>query len=48
MKRKVTAIWKGDGANGSGVLSSQSGAFNKMPYSFKTCLLYTSDAADDA
>ena len=36
MKRKVTAIWKGDGANGSGVLSSQSGAFNKMPYSFKT------------
>ena len=36
MKRKVTAIWKGDGAYGSGVLSSQSGAFNKMPYSFKT------------
>ena len=36
MKRKVTAIWNGDGANGSGVLSSQSGAFNKMPYSFKT------------
>ncbi len=36
MKRKVNAIWKGDGANGSGLLSSQSGAFNNMPYSFKT------------
>ena len=36
MKRKVNAIWKGDGANGNGVLSAQSGAFDKMPYSFKT------------
>ena len=36
MKREVIAIWKGDGANGNGVLSAQSGAFNKMPYSFKT------------
>ena len=36
MKRKVEAIWKGDGANGSGVLTAQSGAFNNMPYSFKT------------
>ena len=36
MKRKVTAIWKGDGATGSGFLSSQSGAFDNMPYSFKT------------
>lgn len=36
MKRKVIAIWKGDGADGNGVLSAQSGAFNHMPYSFKT------------
>ena len=36
MKRKITAIWKGDGPTGSGVLTAQSGAFNNMPYSFKT------------
>ena len=36
MKRKITAIWKGDGPTGTGVLSAQSGAFNNMPYSFKT------------
>ncbi|MDA0315633.1 MAG: OsmC family peroxiredoxin [Bacteroidetes bacterium] len=36
MKRKVNAIWNGDGANGNGFLTAQSGAFNKMPYSFKT------------
>ena len=36
MKRELIAIWKGDGADGNGVLSAQSGAFNKMPYSFKT------------
>ena len=36
MKRKVVAIWKGDGADGSGVLTAQSGAFNNMPYSFKS------------
>ena len=36
MKRKVNAIWIGDGADGNGVLSAQSGAFDKMPYSFKT------------
>ena len=36
MKRKVNAIWNGDGANGKGFLTVQSGAFNKMPYSFKT------------
>jgi osmotically inducible protein OsmC len=36
MNRKVVAVWKGDGANGSGVLTAQSGAFNNMPYSFKT------------
>ena len=36
MKREVIAIWKGGGADGNGILSAQSGAFNKMPYSFKT------------
>ena len=36
MKRKVNAIWKGDGIGGEGVLTAQSGAFNNMPYSFKT------------
>ena len=36
MKRKIYAVWTGDGANGSGLLSSQSGAFENMPYSFKT------------
>ena len=36
MKRKVVAVWKRDGADGNGVLSTQSGAFNNMPYSFKT------------
>ena len=36
MKRKVNAIWTGGGADGNGLLSAQSGAFDKMPYSFKT------------
>lgn len=36
MKREVVAVWKGDGADGSGVLTAQSGAFSNMPYSFKT------------
>ena len=36
MKREVSAIWSGDGANGNGLLTSQSGALNNMPYSFKT------------
>tara|TARA_B100001059_G_scaffold198040_1_gene203740 strand:+ start:364 stop:783 length:420 start_codon:yes stop_codon:yes gene_type:complete len=36
MKRKVNAIWKGDGIDGEGVLTAQSGAFNNLPYSFKT------------
>ena len=36
MKRKVNAIWMGSGADGNGLLSAQSGAFEKMPYSFKT------------
>ena len=36
MKRKINAIWAGDGSNGRGTLSAQSGAFNNMPYTFKT------------
>tara|TARA_B100001093_G_scaffold73093_2_gene63671 strand:- start:950 stop:1369 length:420 start_codon:yes stop_codon:yes gene_type:complete len=36
MKRKVLAIWKGSGASGNGTLTAQSGAFENMPYSFKT------------
>ena len=36
MKRKVNAVWSGDGADGTGVLSAQSGAFNNVPYSFKS------------
>ena len=36
MKRKVNAIWKGNGADGNGTLTAQSGALNNMPYSFKT------------
>ena len=36
MKRKVNAVWSGDGDDGTGVLSAQSGAFNNMPYSFKS------------
>ena len=36
MKRKVNAIWNGDGADGNGFLTVQSGAFNRMPYSFKS------------
>ena len=36
MKRKINAIWKGDGPTGTGVLTAQSGAFTNMPYNFKT------------
>ena len=36
MKRKVNAIWQGGGADGQGILTAQCGAFNEMPYSFKT------------
>ena len=36
MKRIINAIWEGDGSDGRGVLSAQSGAFNQMPYTFKT------------
>jgi lipoyl-dependent peroxiredoxin len=36
MKRKATAIWNGTGRDGSGNLSTQSGALSKIPYSFKS------------
>lgn len=36
MKRKVNATWTGNGIDGKGLLTVQSGAFNNMPYSFKT------------
>jgi len=33
MKRRATAIWQGNGADGKGSLSSTSGVLNKTPYS---------------
>lgn len=36
LKRSSTATWVGDGLEGKGSLDSQSGVFNKQPYSFKT------------
>ena len=36
MKRQVNAIWKGGGSEGIGHLIVLSGAFNDMPYSFKS------------
>ncbi|MEK9612740.1 MAG: OsmC family peroxiredoxin [Flavobacteriaceae bacterium] len=36
MKRKVNAIWNGDGKDGSGRLSTQSRAIDQMPYTFKS------------
>jgi osmotically inducible protein OsmC len=35
MKRRATAIWQGNLADGTGSLTSQSGALNNLPYSFK-------------
>ncbi|NND07001.1 MAG: OsmC family protein [Saprospiraceae bacterium] len=35
MKRISKAVWKGTGKEGSGVLNSQSGALEDLPYSFK-------------
>ena len=32
MKRKITAIWKGDGPTGTGVLTAQSDAFNAIDW----------------
>lgn len=36
MKRKATAIWQGNGLEGTGTLTSTSGVFNNTPYSFIT------------
>ncbi len=36
MKRNATAIWNGTGREGSGTLSTQSGALDKMAYTFKS------------
>ena len=36
MKRKATAVWKGDGSTGRGFLTTQSGVLNEQPYSSKT------------
>jgi osmotically inducible protein OsmC len=36
MIRKSTAQWQGDGLKGKGTLTSQSGAFQSLPYSFQT------------
>jgi osmotically inducible protein OsmC len=34
--RKSVAVWRGTGMEGSGELTTQSHAFDKQPYSFKT------------
>ncbi len=36
MIRKSMTEWQGDGPNGSGYLSTESGALRALPYSFKT------------
>ena len=36
MIRRSTAVWHGDAVQGSGTLTTQSGAFRDQPYSFKT------------
>ena len=35
MKRKAHVVWRGDGENGSGELTTGSGAILKLPYDFK-------------
>jgi osmotically inducible protein OsmC len=36
MKRKATAVWKGSGKEGNGVLSTQSSVLKSTKYSFRT------------
>lgn len=36
MKRKATAVWKGTGTEGKGVLNGPSGVLKDTPYSFKS------------
>ncbi len=35
MKRTAKAVWKGTGKEGKGALTTQSGALNEQPYSFR-------------
>lgn len=35
MKRKANVVWRGDGDNGSGELTTGSGAVKNLPYDFK-------------
>ena len=35
MKRTANAVWKGTGKEGKGTLTTQSGAFDQQPYSFR-------------
>ena len=36
MNRTSTAVWHGTGKEGTGVVTTQSGAINNLPYSWKT------------
>ena len=36
MKRTAHVVWNGNGKDGNGTLSTQSGALKNLPYSFKT------------
>jgi osmotically inducible protein OsmC len=36
MKRKASAVWKGDLKSGTGTISTQSGTLSGAPYGFKT------------
>lgn len=36
LKRTSTAVWRGNGMEGKGTLTTQSGAFKDQPYSFQT------------
>lgn len=36
MKKKASAVWKGDLKNGKGAISTESGALSQAPYGFNT------------
>jgi osmotically inducible protein OsmC len=36
LKRTSTAVWRGTGVDGKGLLTTQSGTFRDQPYSFQT------------
>ncbi|MFV0360734.1 OsmC family peroxiredoxin, partial [Tropicimonas sp.] len=36
MKRKASALWRGDLQSGNGTMSGQSGAFSDLAFSFRT------------